>query len=97
MSPDLQGWAAAENEDAFTANYRKLLDSVHGSMAGVDRSVADNSFHLFRLVKEQLDQGMRDRYALAQVADRLQVSPRPPRSYFERQYPSQRFIIAHLV
>jgi len=67
-----------EKEDAFTASYRKLLDNLHTSMTGVDKPTADNSYHLFRLVKDQLEQGMRDRYALAKVADRLQVSSPPP-------------------
>lgn len=46
---------------------------MHASLQGIDQTAADSVWHVFKMVKDALDQGIRDRFKLAQVCDAFRV------------------------
>ena len=73
MKPVQAGNGQAGSSEDSARDYAALLGRVQASLQGTDPVAADSLCRMLSLVKESLDQGARERLALAQVADMFRV------------------------
>ena len=71
--PAIAGGEVANSAEAFADAYAVSLNRAHAALQGIDRASADGMAQVLTLVKDALDQGVRDRFALAQVCNVFRV------------------------